>query len=159
MPLAVALFGGACKDAEPITGIQTSTTQPGTGRLTWTSIQSSRTLCPELNDQVGHSWSFRAVLTLVGPDVTLKLYEAGNSEAGVYRGTLMGGHIRASGETLGGMACPNDAAVTPQAASNLTATLDGGVLDGDIADVYVSASDRTVFYSHFHFQMTSPTAP
>ena len=71
-----------------------------------------------------------------GSSVTLELSHS-EEESEVYLGTISGNSISASGANpSGGFACSGDTPVTRQTGANLTATLSGGTITGELTDVF-----------------------
>lgn len=154
-----------CKNSDTVTGpntlsTSTSTSTPtpspsvlsgnykGQGTFTWQSIQTSRTLCPEITGQVGESWPLYVTLQITGSSVRLSMAED-PTEPEVFTGTVSGSAITASGNPAGGFACPQDATVTPQVSSALTATTSQAGISGQWTETYGSGADEIALYYHF----------
>jgi len=131
-------------------------TLTGTGSVTWTSIVTTRTLCPELRDQVGSSYSLTVTLRTDGSSVVLTL-DHHDDEPGTYVGTIAGGSITAVYQgPFGGLACPSDASVTPETRGDLTATLTSGGIAGQYDEVYGSGPDAVTFHFVIQARLDTP---
>jgi hypothetical protein len=106
---------------------------------------------PEITNQIGQSWNLYAKLTIQGSSVFLSLGEEPDAPW-VYRGTIEGAEIRASGNPGFGFACPGDPVVTPQTGSDLTGTLSGRTLSGQWTDIYGDGNGAVRFT--YGFQVT-----
>ena len=131
-------------------------TLTGTGSVTWTSIVTTRTLCPELRDQVGSSYSLTVTLRTDGSSVVLTL-DHHDDEPGTYVGTIAGGSITAVYQgPFGGLACPSDTSVTPETRGDLTATLTSGGIAGQYDEVYGSGPDAVTFHFVIQAHLNAP---
>jgi photosystem II stability/assembly factor-like uncharacterized protein len=146
------LCGGADTTLSATGSPPTSSTLVGKGRFTWlTAEATSRSLCPEITNQIGDSWVLYATLRIAGTSVTLEVGEEPD-DRWVYRGTIEAGTIRASGNPGFGFACPGDSVITPQTGSDLTGTLSGRSLSGRWVDTY-GQGDAAVRFG-YSFEVT-----
>ena len=131
-------------------------TLSGTGSVTWTSIVTTRALCPELRNQVGSSYSLTVTLRTEGSSVVLTL-DHHDDEPGTYLGTLAGTSITAVYQgPFGGLACPSDTSVTPETRGDLTATLTSGGIAGQYDEVYGSGPDAVTFHFVIQARLDTP---
>jgi hypothetical protein len=140
----------------PVT-ISQSPTLPPNGRVTLTSIQSSRVLCDALTRQVGSSWPTWLIVQFAGDQVTLSFWDDGPPHSdplqdppGVYKGTPIANAVSATFTGgPGAMACPNDRSLTPRTGGTLTATITEAKIVGDCTEVYANNAETTALSLHF----------
>lgn len=129
----------------------------GTGSATWTSIVTTRPLCPELRNQVGTSYSMRITVRTSGASAIVTLQFPDDEAPGTYAGTIAGDQIRAEYQgPFGGVACPGDSVVTPQTGGGLSARLSADAVDGEYSAVYGSGPDDLTFHFTFHARLAAP---
>ena len=151
---ATATKSPASSPTATVTPLGPSSSLTGTGSVTWTSITTTRALCPEIRNQVGSSYSLMVTVATQGSQVVLTL-DHHDDTPGTYVGTLSGSSIRAAYQgPLGGLACPSDTTVTPETSGDLTATLSANAITGQYTEVYGSGADAVTFGFEFeaHFQ-------
>jgi len=128
----------------------------GTGSQTWTSIATSRALCPEITAQVGTTYPLWITVDVNGSFATLSLGEEPPSNdpmaegPGIFRGTISGNSISASyAGPFGGFACPGDGSITRRTGGNLTATLSGKTIGGQYTEIYGNGADAVTLLFRF----------
>ena len=130
---------------------------PGSnGSFTWVSIIGSRPLCKEITSQVGQTWSIWFVMDADGDAVTLTLSESPlppnpfDEPPARFRGIRQGNAIVASRTgPMGGMACPQDAGITPQTGGDLTATISGNQIAGEYTEIFGTGPGQVTFVFRF----------
>ena len=127
------------------------------GSSTWTMASSSRSLCPEIERQVGETFELWLGMKLSGDAVTLSLAEGPEDPtAANFVGLRHGDVISASRSlvNLGGFGCPGDLTVTPQVGGALTATVTATGIEGEYTEVYGTGANQVTF--GFSFRATLP---
>ena len=153
---------GTAATATPTPRSRTATPTPGAaqsrnGTVTWASIQTTRALCPEITNQVGHSWPLWLSMEINNSSVLLRLahepptHDPLADPPAVFRGRLSGDSISAVNTgILGGFACSKDPSVTPQTGGDLTATLSEHRISGEYTEIYGSGANTVTFLFRFH---------
>ena len=122
------------------------------------AIRTNRTLCPGLEQQVGHSWQIWVKMQTTDANVKIFISETSldnpsplDDPPAVFEGTRSGNTVTASraAVNLGGMACPSDGRITPQTGGALTATIVGAEMSGEYTDVFGTGGDQVTFVFTF----------
>ncbi|HEX4440136.1 MAG TPA: hypothetical protein VH854_08700 [Thermoanaerobaculia bacterium] len=155
LPSATATPTPITVPSPTVTPLGPNSTLTGTGSVTWTSITTTRTLCPDIRNQLGSSYSLTVSLKAQGSGVILTL-DHHDDTPGTYLGTLAGSSIRAAYQgPFGGLACPSDASPTPQTSGNLVATLSANAINGQYTEVYGTGADAVTFGFEFQAHLSA----